>query len=85
MSWDRSTIDNDLIDKNAAPTATPLDDGTRSRAMDDAAIAEYAESRSAKEQRCTPLVAYSDGGDFWPTDGYHRFHAYRAGPHDQLR
>jgi hypothetical protein len=56
-----------------------INGGTQPRAeLNEAAVADYAESiRFAVS--LPPVTVFFDGSEFWLADGFHRYHAHRAG------
>lgn len=61
-----------------------IDGDTQSRqAIDEAAVAEYAEAYAAGET-LPPVIVYFDGAALWLADGFHRYHARRRGDYKTI-
>lgn len=50
--------------------------GTQQRPLDETAVAEYAQLLKDGSES-PPIHAVFDGKDYWPWDGFHRYHAAR--------
>jgi hypothetical protein len=77
----RKTMTTDIIIEKIKLQKIRLDGGTQPRKeIDEPMVQHYTEILLEGKSKFPPIDLWFDGKDYWPSDGFHRFHAHkRAG------